>query len=118
MKGFFTAPTALRAIKMAGDEAEAPKYDTSCLKYLFVAGEHCDHDTRLWAQNRFQVPVLDNWWQTETAHAIAASCVGLGNSLEPPKDASGMPVPGFDGKNWDTSLYFLGRSGRSELLKK
>jgi propionyl-CoA synthetase len=42
---------------------------------------------------------LDNWWQTETAHAITASCVGLGNSLSPPKDVSGMPVPGFDGKD-------------------
>ena len=77
---------------------EGHKYDTKCLKYLFVAGEHCDHGTRIWAQNQFGVPVLDNWWQTETAHAIAATCVGLGNQLTPPKDASGMPVPGFDGK--------------------
>ena len=68
------------------------------LKYLFVAGEHCDHETRLWAQDQFKIPVLDNWWQTETAHAIAATCVGLGNQLNPPKDASGKPVPGFDGK--------------------
>jgi hypothetical protein len=64
-----------------------------------VAGEHCDHGTRLWSEKHFKVPVLDNWWQTETAHAITASCVGLGNSLSPPKDVSGMPVPGFDGKD-------------------
>ena len=51
----------------------------------------------MWAQDQFKVPVLDNWWQTETAHAIAATCVGLGNQLNPPKDASGKPVPGFDG---------------------
>ena len=62
-------------------------YSNYSLKYLFVAGEHCDHETRLWAENQFQVPVLDNWWQTETAHAIAATCVGLGNKLTPPKDA-------------------------------
>ena len=68
------------------------------LKYLFVAGEHCDHGTRVWASEQFKVPVLNHWWQTETAHAITATCVGLGNSLNPPKDASGMPVPGFDGK--------------------
>ena len=70
-------------------------YSNYSLKYLFVAGEHCDHETRLWAENQFQVPVLDNWWQTETAHAIAATCVGLGNKLTPPKDASGRPVPGM-----------------------
>ena len=55
---------------------EGHKYDTKCLRYLFVAGEHCDHGTRIWAEKQFQVPVLDNWWQTETAHAIAATCVG------------------------------------------
>ena len=44
-----------------------------------------------------QVPVLDNWWQTETAHAITATCVGLGNTLSPPRHSSGQPVPGFDG---------------------
>ena len=79
------------------DIKEGSKYDISCLKYLFVAGEHCDHETRIWSEEKFNVPVLDNWWQTETAHGIAASCVGLGNRLNPPKDASGMPVPGFDG---------------------
>ena len=30
---------------------------------MFVAGEHCDYDTRLWAQKVFKTPVLDNWWQ-------------------------------------------------------
>ena len=45
-----------------------------------------------------KVPVLDNWWQTETAHAITSTCVGLGNSLEPPKDVTGVPLPGFDGE--------------------
>ena len=51
-----------------------------------------------------QVFSSDNWWQTETAHAIAATCVGLGNHLTPPKDASGMPVPGFDG---NILVYFM-----------
>ena len=32
---------------------------------LFVAGEHCDYDTRLWAQKVFKTPVLDNWWQVK-----------------------------------------------------
>ena len=33
---------------------------------LFVAGEHCDYDTRMWAQKVFKSPVLDNWWQVTT----------------------------------------------------
>ena len=95
--GFFVAPTAVRAIKTADPNAiEGKKYDVSCLKYMFVAGEPCDHNTRVWAARHFGVPVLNNWWQTETAHAITATCVGLGNSLNPPRNTAGKPVPGFD----------------------
>lgn len=97
VNGMFTAPTAVRAIKKEDQAgAFAAKYDLGCLKYLFVAGEHCDYDTRLWAEQVFQVPVLDNWWQTETGHALTSTCVGLEHSLNPPKDVSGMPVPGWD----------------------
>jgi len=97
VKGMFTAPTAIRAIEREDPTGEfAKKYDISCLRQLFVAGEHCDYKTRLWAQEHFKVPVLDNWWQTETGHALTSTCIGLGHSLDPPKDVSGMPVPGWD----------------------
>lgn len=99
VSGLFTAPTALRAIKRVDhDILDGKQYDISSLKYLFVAGEHCDHDTRLWCAQNFKVPILDHWWQTETAHAITATCVGLGNGLYPPKDVTGVPVPGFNVK--------------------
>jgi len=95
--GMFTAPTAIRAIQREDPEARgAAKHDLSSLRQLFVAGEHCDYDTRLWAQKVFDVPVLDNWWQTETGHALTSTCIGLGHSLDPPKDVSGMAVPGWD----------------------
>merc|ERR1719150_371537 len=95
--GMFTAPTAIRAIQREDPEARgAAKHDLSSLRQLFVAGEHCDYDTRLWAQKVFDAPVLDNWWQTETGHALTSTCIGLGHSLDPPKDVSGMAVPGWD----------------------
>ena len=31
---------------------------------LFVAGEHCDHETMEWIQEIMGRPILDNWWQT------------------------------------------------------
>jgi len=97
VRGMFTAPTAIRAIEREDPTGEfAKKYDISGLRQLFVAGEHCDYKTRLWAQDHFKVPVLDNWWQTETGHALTSTCIGLGHSLDPPKDVSGMPVPGWD----------------------
>ena len=48
--------------------------------------------------------ILDCSWPsvgsagTETAHAMTASCVGLGNEAKQPRDVVGFPVPGFDCK--------------------
>ena len=64
-----------------------------------MAGERCDTDTAKWTSEAFgKKPVLDHWWQTETGHAITASCVGLGNRLNPPAGSTGLPVPGWDRK--------------------
>jgi len=69
------------------------------LRVVFVAGERCDTDTAKWTAEAFgKKPVLDHWWQTETGHAITASCVGLGNRLNPPGGSTGLPVPGWDCK--------------------
>jgi len=54
------------------------KYDLARFRTLFLAGERCDPDTLHWAEDRLRVPVVDHWWQTETAWPIAANCVGLG----------------------------------------
>jgi len=92
----FTAPTAFRAIKKEDPQgAHMAKYDLSRFRTLFLAGERCDPDTLLWARERLGVPVIDHWWQTETAWPIAANCVGLG--MLPVKPGSPTKaVPGFD----------------------
>src|SRR5207245_2107253 len=54
------------------------KYDLARFRTLFLAGERCDPDTLHWAEDKLRVPVVDHWWQTETAWPIAANCVGLG----------------------------------------
>jgi len=92
----FTAPTAFRAIKKEDPEgAYMRRYDLSRFRTLFLAGERCDPDTLLWAQERLGVPVIDHWWQTETGWPIAANCVGLG--MLPIKPGSPTkPVPGYD----------------------
>nr|XP_018671713.1 acyl-CoA synthetase short-chain family member 3, mitochondrial isoform X2 [Ciona intestinalis] len=93
----FVAPTALRAIKREDPDALLGKqFDLTSMRNLFVAGEHCDVDTLRWSKDAFQSPVLDHWWQTETGSAITASCVGLGNRLDPPESSTGLPVPGWD----------------------
>jgi len=95
--GMFVAPTALRAImREDGDGIHARTYKHPNFRYLFVAGEHCDGETMEWSQNAFNAPVLDNWWQTETGHAITATCIGLGGDLYPPHGVAGKPVPGWN----------------------
>ena len=34
---------------------------------MFVAGEHCDHETLKWIKDVIKgKPVYDHWWQTES----------------------------------------------------
>ena len=93
---FFTAPTALRAIRKADPEAALlAGHDISSLRNFFVAGERLDPDTYAWAREKLGVPVVDNWWQTETGWPIASNCVGL-ETLEPKAGSPTVPVPGYD----------------------
>jgi propionyl-CoA synthetase len=65
---FFTAPTALRSIKKEDPAGSLiPNYDLSRLRTLFLAGERADPDTVHWAERVLGIPVIDHWWQTETA---------------------------------------------------
>ena len=96
VSALFTAPTAFRAIKKEDPNAEyLGKYDVSCMRALFLAGERCDPDTLEWAQKILGVPVIDHWWQTETGWAIAANCLGI-EQLEVKPGSPTCAVPGYD----------------------
>lgn len=95
-KVLFTAPTALRAIRKADPELEfLKKYDISSLKTLFVAGERLDPETYFWADENLGVPVIDNWWQTETGWPICANIRGLA-PMEPKAGSPTVPVHGYN----------------------
>ncbi|MCY3930223.1 MAG: propionyl-CoA synthetase [Acidobacteria bacterium] len=96
VSALFTAPTAFRAIKREDPRGELiGKFDLSCLRTLFLAGERADPDTVQWAEDKLAVPVIDHWWQTETGWAIAANCVGLG-ALPVKHGSPTKVVPGYD----------------------
>ncbi len=102
VKTFFTAPTAFRAIKQQDPQCMYVKqYDISNFEYLFLAGERTDPDTLGWAEQHLQVPVIDHWWQTETAWAIAANCVGIEQFPVKPGSPT-KPVPGWNLHTLDT----------------
>ncbi len=96
VKSFFTAPTAIRAVKRDDREGALMKqHDLSHLQALFLAGERADPDTIKWAQDCLGIPVIDHWWQTETGWAIAGNPMGLG--LLPVKIGSpSVAMPGYD----------------------
>ena len=96
VKVLFTAPTAFRAIKRADPQGEFLKqHDTSCLKYLFLAGERADPDTISWAEQQLGVPVIDHWWQTETGWSICANPLGIEQLPVKPGSPS-VAMPGFE----------------------
>ena len=92
----FTAPTAFRAIKREDpDAALMADYDMSGFRTLFLAGERCDPDTLLWAEDKLGVPVIDHWWQTETGWPMGANPIGI--EMFPVKPGScTKAVPGYD----------------------
>ena len=93
---FFTAPTAFRAVKKEDPQgALKAQYDTSCLKYLFLAGERTDVATLEWCKQLLQVPVIDHWWQTESGYPMIAQLAGMELASIKPGSA-GRPVLGFD----------------------
>ena len=102
--GVFTAPTAMRAIKKIDPEgALLRQYDTSTLRTLFLAGERLDPDTWQWASDVLNVPVIDNWWQTETGWPIAINPIGV----EPLPIKPGSPGPAAVGYH----VHVLDESG-------
>lgn len=103
VKTFFTAPTAFRAVKKEDPEgSHMARYDLSCLKTIFVAGERLDPPTYEWLAETTQRPIIDHWWQTETGWPIVANPWGI--EPHPVKSGSAsLPVPGYDIRVLDDS---------------
>ncbi len=83
----FSAPTAVRVLKKQ-DPAYLKKYDLSSLKALFLAGEPLDEPTARWISDGLGVPIIDNYWQTESGWPILT----IANGVE--KKASKFGSPG------------------------
>ena len=96
VRAFFTAPTALRAIKREDPNGTLPQnHDLSRLNAVYLAGERADPDTVIWAQTHLNVPVIDHWWQTETGYAIAANPLGI-EALPVKIGSPTCAMPGYD----------------------
>ena len=83
----FSAPTAVRVLKKQAP-ALLKKYDLSSLRALFLAGEPLDEPTARWISEGLNVPIIDNYWQTESGWPI----ITIANGVE--KKASKFGSPG------------------------
>ncbi|MES2361010.1 MAG: propionate--CoA ligase [Pseudomonadota bacterium] len=83
----FSAPTAVRVLRKQ-DPALLKKHDLSSLRALFLAGEPLDEPTGRWISEGLNVPIIDNYWQTESGWPI----ITIANGVE--KKASKFGSPG------------------------
>jgi propionyl-CoA synthetase len=92
----FSAPTAVRVLKKQ-DPAYLKQYDLSSLKALFLAGEPLDEPTARWIADGLGVPIIDNYWQTESGWPILTIANGV--ERKPSKFGSpGIPMYGYSVK--------------------
>lgn len=95
VKTFFTAPTAIRAIRKEDPQARLlGETGTAKLTAIFLAGERADPDTVAWLERHSELPVIDHWWQTELGWPAIASCPHLGGDRRR-LGSAGTPVPGY-----------------------
>jgi propionyl-CoA synthetase len=93
----FSAPTAVRVLKKQ-DPAYLKKYDLSSLRALFLAGEPLDEPTARWISEGLNVPIIDNYWQTETGWPLITLLSGSSNGVErktPKFGSPGVPMYGY-----------------------
>lgn len=91
---FYTAPTALRALKRAGDQWLTTSTRQS-LRLLGTVGEPINPEVWEWYQQQVgsgRSPIVDTWWQTETGAVMICPQAPF-NNIKP--GAACKPLPGI-----------------------
>jgi propionyl-CoA synthetase len=89
----FSAPTAIRVLKKQPAEL-IQKYDLSSLQALYLAGEPLDETTSSWIAEALGVPIIDNYWQTESGWPILSVARGA-DTRATRLGSPGFPMPGY-----------------------
>ncbi|MBS2025582.1 MAG: acetate--CoA ligase [Deltaproteobacteria bacterium] len=75
----YTAPTALRALRRAGDDF-VKKHSRKSLRLLGTVGEPIDPETWQWYHDvvgEQRCDIVDTWWQTETGGVLISPLAGV-----------------------------------------
>lgn len=110
----FTAPTAIRSLMREGDDL-VNRHDLSSLRLLGTAGEPISPDAWMWYHDvvgKGRCPVVDTWWQTETAGIMLGPIPGA-QKLKP--GSATMPLPGVSMVLTDTKGEVIEGAGEGCL---
>ncbi|HZJ63377.1 MAG TPA: acetate--CoA ligase [Kofleriaceae bacterium] len=88
---WYTAPTAIRMLMKAGPEL-ARRHDLSRLRVAASVGEPLNPEAVVWGNEVLGLPILDNWWQTETGGIMIANLPCM--DVRP--GSMGKAMPGID----------------------
>ncbi len=101
---FYTAPTAIRSLMASGLEYVKP-YKLDSLKVIGSVGEPINEEAWYWYHENIgkqKCPVVDTWWQTETAGIMIAPIA----NITPTKPAyATLPLPGIQPVLVDSGGY-------------
>ncbi len=103
---FYTAPTAVRALMSAGDDA-VTRTSRASLRLLGSVGEPINPEAWRWYYNvvgNGRCPIVDTWWQTETGGIMISSLPGAA-SQKP--GSAGLPLFGIQPEVVDASGEIL-----------
>lgn len=88
---WYTAPTAIRRL-MRMDIKPKNTYNLENLRLILSVGEPLHAEAVIWGQENFGIPILDNWWQTETGGIMIANYPSM--VVKP--GSMGKPMPGVE----------------------
>jgi acetyl-CoA synthetase len=88
---WYTAPTAIRRL-MRMDIKPCEKFNLEHLRLILSVGEPLHAEAVIWGQENFGIPILDNWWQTETGGIMIANYP----SMKVKPGSMGKPLPGVE----------------------
>jgi len=88
---WYTAPTAIRMLMKAGGKPIQDR-DLTSLRFIASVGEPLNPEAVVWGNENYEMPIHDNWWQTETG---AIMCANL-SSMQIRPGSMGRPMPGIE----------------------
>ena len=88
---WYTAPTAIRRL-MRLDFKPPDRYNLSNLRLIHSVGEPLQAEEVIWGEKTFEIPICDNWWQTETGGIMISNYA----SMEVRPGSMGKPLPGIE----------------------